>query len=66
MLAKVIEEGIAAGEFREQDPLLAARCFHQCMVSLVYPQIVVLCRQDASNYASVDDLVSFALTALRK
>jgi AcrR family transcriptional regulator len=65
VIAAVIEEGMAAGEFRQGDAHLAARCFHQAIIALVHPQLVFQCGRDKTNYVSVDPMVDFALIALK-
>ena len=43
LVAEIIAEGIAAGEFAEQDPHLAAKCFAATTVDLCHPQMVAQC-----------------------
>lgn len=40
LLAGIIREGIEAGEFRPQDPMVAAECFMCFGVTLCHPQLV--------------------------
>jgi len=65
LLADVIREGIAAGEFAEQDPEVASRCFGAATVNLCHPQMVAQCLAK-TNRAAVEELIEFAIRALRK
>jgi len=65
LMAETIAEGIAAGEFAEQDPDVAARCFGAATVNLCHPQMVAQCLAK-TNRASVDDLIEFSIRALKK
>ncbi|NKN34993.1 TetR/AcrR family transcriptional regulator [Agrobacterium sp. a22-2] len=65
VVASIIRDGIAAGEFEEQDPIRAARCFGACMVTLCHPQMVAQCLQKP-NRANADELIEFALRSLKK
>lgn len=62
--AEIIREGIAAGEFPRQDAAVAAKCFGAATVSLNHPQLVAQCLAK-DNRASAEDLVEFAIRALR-
>ena len=64
MAAVVIREGIAAGEFPEQDPIVASRCLGASTVILSHPQMVAQCLSK-TNRAGPEDLVDFALRALK-
>lgn len=64
LMAGVIREGIAAGEFPEQDASAAARCFGAATVTLCHPQMVAQCLSK-SNRASPDELIDFAIKALK-
>ncbi|RJG41048.1 TetR family transcriptional regulator [Mesorhizobium sp. DCY119] len=65
VLAKIISDGIASGEFVDQDPEMAARCFGACMVPLCHPQVAAQC-MNKENRASPDELIEFAIRALKK
>lgn len=65
LIADVIREGIAAGEFAEQDPEVASRCFGAATINLCHPQMVAQCLAK-TNRATVDELIEFAIRALRK
>jgi AcrR family transcriptional regulator len=65
LLAEVIREGIEAGEFVDQDPIVASRCFGAATMMLCHPIMVAECLTK-TNRASVDDLIDFAVRALKK
>ncbi|MFU0507533.1 TetR family transcriptional regulator [Pseudaminobacter sp. NGMCC 1.201702] len=62
--AGIIRDGIEAGEFRQQDPDVAARCFGASTVTLCHPQMVAQCLAK-ENRAGPEELVDFAISALR-
>ena len=65
LVADVIREGIASGEFREMDADSASRCFGASTVILCHPQMVAQCLHK-TNRASPDELIEFAIRALKK
>ncbi|MDL2403601.1 TetR family transcriptional regulator [Rhizobium mayense] len=65
LLAEIIAEGIAAGEFAEQDPASASKCFGAATILLCHPQMVAQCLAK-TNRAEPDELIDFALRALKK
>jgi AcrR family transcriptional regulator len=62
-LAKIIADGISTGEFRPQDPAMAARAVHTATVRFCHPRLMVECRQIAEP--TLDRMVDFCLMALR-
>ncbi|ESY73203.1 TetR family transcriptional regulator [Mesorhizobium sp. LNHC252B00] len=64
LFADVIRDGIEAGEFREQDPVIASRCFGASTVILCHPQMVAQCLAK-TNRAMPDDLIDYAIRALK-
>ncbi|TIS53057.1 MAG: TetR/AcrR family transcriptional regulator [Mesorhizobium sp.] len=64
LLADVIRDGIEAGEFRKQDPVIASRCFGASTVILCHPQMVAQCLAK-TNRAMPDDLIDYAIRALK-
>ncbi|RWL42873.1 MAG: TetR/AcrR family transcriptional regulator [Mesorhizobium sp.] len=64
LFAEVIREGIEAGEFREQDPETASRCFGAATVILCHPQMVAQCLAK-TNRAMPDELIDYAIRALK-
>lgn len=65
LIADVIREGIADGEFVERDADVASRCFGAATINLCHPQMVAQCLAK-TNRATVDELVDFAIRALKK
>lgn len=64
LAADVIREGIASGEFAEQDADTASRCFGAATILLCHPQMVAQCLAK-TNRATPEELVEFALRALK-
>lgn len=64
IVAGVIREGIEAGEFRNQNPDVAAECCCSSMVVLCHPQIVAECLIE-NRHSTPADLVEFVLYALK-
>jgi len=62
--AGIIREGIEAGELRQQDADVAARCFGASTVTLCHPQMVAQCLMK-DNRAKPEELVDFAIRALK-
>lgn len=60
----IIEDGIAAGEFPQQDARVAARCFGASIALLSHPQLVAQCLFK-ENRASPQELTDFAIRALK-
>ncbi|MFS2155505.1 TetR family transcriptional regulator [Rhizobium sp. Rhizsp42] len=65
LLAEVIREGIEAGEFVDQDPATASRCFGAATVTLCHPIMVAQCLAK-TNRATVDELIDFSIRALKR
>jgi AcrR family transcriptional regulator len=65
VVAEIIRQGIEAGEFAEQDPIVASRCFGAATVNLCHPQMVAQCLAK-ENRASPEELIEFAIRALKK
>ncbi|CAN7590171.1 TetR family transcriptional regulator [Rhizobium sp. LjRoot98] len=64
LLEEIIRQGIAAGEFAEQDPAVAARSFGAATVVMCHPQMVAQCLSKP-NRATPDEITEFAINALR-
>lgn len=64
LVADAIREGILAGEFPEQDPEVAARCFGASTAILCHPQMVSQCLAKP-NRPTPEELVDFAIRALK-
>jgi len=64
ILAMIIKDGIASGEFADQDPDRAARCFQASSISVCHPQVVAQCLAKP-NRATPEELAEFAIRALK-
>lgn len=64
IVAGVVREGIAAGEFRAQDADVAAECLCDSTVTLCHPQIIAECLIE-NRRTTPADLVDFAIRALK-
>jgi AcrR family transcriptional regulator len=64
IIAGIIEAGIAAGEFRAQDPVRAAHCVHSAIVMFCHPVIAEDCCAK-ENPATVEEMTAFVLAALK-
>jgi AcrR family transcriptional regulator len=63
LLAKLIGNGVAAGEFSPCDPTLTAGLVHKATISFCHPRLMVECADEPTP--SLDDMVDFCLKALR-
>lgn len=64
IVAGLVREGIAAGEFRAQDADVASECLCDCTVTLCHPQIIAECLIE-NRRTTPADLVDFAIRALK-
>lgn len=64
LIEEIIRQGIAAGEFAEQDPGIASRCFGAATVNMCHPQMVAQCLSKP-NRATPEELIEFVIKALR-
>jgi AcrR family transcriptional regulator len=64
IVAMVIKEGIANGEFANRDPDVMARCFFASVISVCHPQVVAQCLHKP-NRATPEELAEFAIRALK-
>ncbi len=65
LTGEIIAEGIAAGEFVDQDPHIAAMCYGAATVNLCHPQMVAQCL-NKTHEARPEDIIEFAIRALKK
>jgi AcrR family transcriptional regulator len=65
VVASIIADGVETGEFRKQDPAVAARCFNATIVSLYHPKLVGNCKTKHMHLPP-EDLVEFAIQALAR
>jgi hypothetical protein len=64
IFTQVITDGVASGEFRQQDPTRAAECARAAVALLWHPVLVAQCgcRDDR---ATVEEMTAFVLAALK-
>ncbi len=68
LIAELIEDGIAAGEFPPQDVGSAALLFQHSLVMFLHPMLIsqaLRCVPDGHHEAMFEPMVEFALAALR-
>ena len=63
IIAKVIADGIAAGEFRVSDAGLAADCTCTAMVRFFHPQLIAQCADKPSP--TLDEMIDFVIGGLQ-
>ena len=64
VVATIIVDGIADGEFRQQDAKRAAECVTAAMVALRHPMVLVQCMDDPQK-ATPAELADFIINALK-
>jgi len=64
VIATIIADGIAAGEFAEQDPQVASKNFGAATLTLCHPQMVAQCLAK-ENRAAPEDLIDYVIRALK-
>lgn len=64
ILAQIIRDGIAAGEFRDADPDLAAILVYSACIRFCHPRLMAECAQDPEP--TIDQMVDFCLAALAR
>ena len=62
-IARIIADGIATGEFRQMDPVIAAHQVQTALVRFSHPRLMVECA--AFEIPSIDQQLDFCLAALR-
>ena len=62
ILARVITEGVAAGEFSAAEPIVAARCVHSAMLRFCHPTLLVQCADEPGP--TIDQMCDFVLAGL--
>lgn len=63
IMADLVTEGVANGEFRQQDPKLSAKCLHQAFIAFVHPNVVAECVND-NDRTSAEQMVDFILASV--
>lgn len=64
LLAAVVAEGVASGEFRQVDPAAATRCVQTAMLRFHHPLLINQCARIPGPTA--EELIEFVLLGLRK
>jgi hypothetical protein len=64
LFAGVIRDGIAAGEFRQQDVKRAAECVSTAMAPLRHPMMLVQCMDDPEKPTPAE-MAEFIIRALK-
>jgi AcrR family transcriptional regulator len=64
IFAQVIADGVASGEFRQQDPARAAECTRTAIALLWHPVLAAQCGCRADK-ATVEEMTAFVLAALK-
>jgi hypothetical protein len=59
---RVVEEGIAAGEFTSADPVIASRCVQVALIRFCHPALLVQCAGEPGP--SLDQMTEFILAGL--
>ncbi|MDR3494538.1 MAG: TetR/AcrR family transcriptional regulator [Ancalomicrobiaceae bacterium] len=65
IIAKVIGEGIAAGEMVASDPLAAAECVQRAYVAMFHPLLAAHCAEEDEDGSGAEVMADFILRALR-
>jgi AcrR family transcriptional regulator len=64
VFTRLVTEGVASGEFPQQNARLSGRCINQSFVSWKHPSLIATCGSDPA-VASPEDLADFILDAVR-
>ncbi|WP_036262585.1 TetR family transcriptional regulator [Methylocapsa aurea] len=62
VLAQIISQGVAAGEFRSDDPDLSAILVRSACIRFCHPRLMVECAEDPEP--TIDQMIDFSLAAL--
>src|SRR5215212_6743267 len=62
LFQRVIEEGMAAGEFRSADPVIASRCVQVALIRFCHPALLVQCAGEPGP--SLEQITEFVLAGL--
>ncbi len=63
VIAVILADGMARGEFRQADPKRTARCLHTAMVRFLHPRLMVECADFAEP--TLDQMIDFCLASVR-
>jgi AcrR family transcriptional regulator len=62
MIARLVADGVASGEFDVADPAVAARCVHTSFVRFCHPALIVQCADEPGP--TVEEITAFILRGL--
>ncbi len=62
LIAKICLDGVMSGEFKDCDPVFAARCVKSAMISFCHPQLLEECAEIPGP--SAEQMIDFCLAAL--
>lgn len=63
MLCRLVAEGARSGEFRVDDPMVAARCVHAAFVRFCHPGLIVQCAGEPGP--ELQEMVAFLIRGLK-
>ena len=64
MLCRLVADGARSGEFRVDDPMVAARCVHSAIIRFCHPALIVQCKDEPGP--GIEDMIAFVLRGLRQ
>ncbi len=64
LLARVVADGVASGEFRALDPVAATQCVRTAMLRFQHPLLMAQCERFPGP--SADEMIDFIMAALEK
>jgi AcrR family transcriptional regulator len=62
MLCRLVADGVRLGEFKVEDPMVAARCLHAAIIRFVHPALIVQCADEPGP--TLHEMVAFSLRGL--
>jgi AcrR family transcriptional regulator len=62
ILCRLVADGVRSGEFKVEDPMVAARCLHAAIIRFVHPALIVQCADEPGP--TLDEMMAFALRGL--
>ncbi len=63
MMARIIADGVAAGDFAVEDPLVASRCIHAGLIKFCHPQMIAQCAAGDPG-PDIETMVKFLMRGL--
>ena len=62
MLCRLVADGARSGEFRVEEPMVAARCVHAAIIRFCHPALIVQCADEPGP--DLEEMISFLLRGL--